>query len=167
MVKNQHAMWRPGFDPWIGKTSWRRKRLPTPVFSPGEFHRQRSLAGYSLRGRKVLDTTGRVSLHNGDTDTEERPVDTVGKGDYGTNRESSIETCTLPYVKQIAGGKAICIFCSELRVCVFHKISPFHLTCQTYRQKSYLCVCVLSGVRLFANLWAGAHQGPLTTGFSR
>ena len=29
---------RPGFDPWVGQISWRRKRLPTPVFWPGEFH---------------------------------------------------------------------------------------------------------------------------------
>ena len=31
------AMWRPGFDPWIRKIPWRRKRLPTPVFWPREF----------------------------------------------------------------------------------------------------------------------------------
>ena len=30
--------WRPGFDPWAGKIPWRRERLPTPVFWPGEFH---------------------------------------------------------------------------------------------------------------------------------
>ena len=29
---------------------------PTPVFSPGEPHGQRSLAGYSLWGRKEPDT---------------------------------------------------------------------------------------------------------------
>ena len=29
---------RPGFDPWVGKIPWRKKRLPTPVFWPGEFH---------------------------------------------------------------------------------------------------------------------------------
>ena len=29
---------RPGVDPWVGTTPWRRKRLPTPVFWPGEFH---------------------------------------------------------------------------------------------------------------------------------
>ena len=29
---------RPGFDPWVGKIPWRSKRLPTPVFWPGEFH---------------------------------------------------------------------------------------------------------------------------------
>ena len=26
---------RPGFDLWVGKISWRRERLPTPVFWPG------------------------------------------------------------------------------------------------------------------------------------
>ena len=29
----------------------------TPIFLPGKFHGQRSLAGYSLWGRKELDTT--------------------------------------------------------------------------------------------------------------
>ena len=32
---------------------WRRKWQPTPVFLPGESHEQRSLAGYSPRGRRV------------------------------------------------------------------------------------------------------------------
>ena len=36
---------------------WRRKWQPTPVFSPGEFHGQRSLAGYSPWDHKELDTT--------------------------------------------------------------------------------------------------------------
>jgi len=35
------------FDPWVENISWRREWLPTPLFSPGEFHGQRSLAGYS------------------------------------------------------------------------------------------------------------------------
>ena len=35
----------------------KREQLPTPVFSPGEFHGQRSLAGYSPWGRKESDTT--------------------------------------------------------------------------------------------------------------
>ena len=29
---------RPGFSLWVGKICWRREGLPTPVFSPGEFH---------------------------------------------------------------------------------------------------------------------------------
>ena len=29
---------RPRIDPCVGKIPWRRKRLPTPLFWPGEFH---------------------------------------------------------------------------------------------------------------------------------
>ena len=38
---------RCGFDSYVGKTPWSRKWQPTPVFVPGKFHGQRSLAGYS------------------------------------------------------------------------------------------------------------------------
>ena len=48
---------RPGFDPWVGKTPWRRKWQPTPVFLPGESHGLRSLVGYSPWGCKESDTT--------------------------------------------------------------------------------------------------------------
>ena len=48
---------RSGFNPWVRKISWRRKWLPTPVFLPGEFHLQKSLADYSPWGCKELDTT--------------------------------------------------------------------------------------------------------------
>ena len=44
-------------DPWVKKIPWRRARQPTPVFLPGESHGQRSLLGYSPRGRKESDTT--------------------------------------------------------------------------------------------------------------
>ena len=57
LVKNPPAMRRPGFHPWVGKIHWRRERLPTPVFWPGEFHEL-----YSPRGRKESDTTERPSL---------------------------------------------------------------------------------------------------------
>ena len=46
-----------GYDPWVGKIPWRRAWQPTPVFLPGKFHGQRSLAGYSPRGHKKSDTT--------------------------------------------------------------------------------------------------------------
>ena len=49
--------WRPGFDTWLGKIPWRRSWQPTPVFLPGEFHGQRSLAGYSPWGHKESDMT--------------------------------------------------------------------------------------------------------------
>ena len=50
-------MRRQGFDPWVGTLSRRRKREPTPVFSPAKFHGQRSLAGYIVQGVAESDTT--------------------------------------------------------------------------------------------------------------
>ena len=47
-----------GSVPGLGRSPEEGKWLPTPVFFPGEFHGQRSLAGYSLWGHKELDTTG-------------------------------------------------------------------------------------------------------------
>ena len=40
---------------------WRTKWQPTPVFMPGKSQGQRSLVGYSLWGRKELDTTERLN----------------------------------------------------------------------------------------------------------
>ena len=72
LVKNPPTMWEtwvrslgwedslekvPGFDPWVGKTPWRRYWLPTPVFWPGEFH-----GLYSPLGLIESDMTERLSL---------------------------------------------------------------------------------------------------------
>ena len=46
-----------GFSPWVGKIHCGREWLPTPLFLPGEFHGQRTLAGYSPWGCKELDMT--------------------------------------------------------------------------------------------------------------
>ena len=46
---------RHGLDPWVGEIPWSEIWNPTPVFLPGKFHRQRSQAGYSPRGRKRND----------------------------------------------------------------------------------------------------------------
>ena len=61
-VKNVPVMRRPRFSPWAGKTPWRRECLPTPVFSPGESHGQRSLSGCSPWGLKESDTTEQLIL---------------------------------------------------------------------------------------------------------
>ena len=58
LVKNLPAIW----EAWVqflgvGKIPWRRERLPTPVFWPGEFH-----GLYSPWGRKQSDMTERFSL---------------------------------------------------------------------------------------------------------
>ena len=53
LVKNLPAMQ----ETWVGKIPWRRERLPTPVFWPGEFH-----GLYSLWGLKESDVTEGFSL---------------------------------------------------------------------------------------------------------
>ena len=45
-----------GFNPWVGKIPWSRKRQPAPVFLPGKFHGQRKLAGYCPWIHKEWDT---------------------------------------------------------------------------------------------------------------
>ena len=54
-VKNLPAMQETWFDLWVGKIPWRMEWLPTVVFLPGEFHGQRSLAGYSPWDHEELD----------------------------------------------------------------------------------------------------------------
>ena len=49
----------PGLIPGLGRSPG--KWLPTPVELAGEFHGQRSLAGYSPWGRKEPDTTEQLS----------------------------------------------------------------------------------------------------------
>jgi len=68
MEKNLPAMqetwvWSLGWE-----DPWRRKWQPTPVFLPGEFHGQRSLAGYSPWGCKESDTTAQLTLSNEEGD---------------------------------------------------------------------------------------------------
>ena len=69
MVKNVSAL----RETWVGKISWRREQLPTPVFLPGEFHGQGSLADYSPWGRKESDTTEQLST-TGETDSLLTPI---------------------------------------------------------------------------------------------
>ena len=57
---------RHGFNPWVRKIPWRRKWQSTPLFLPGKFHGQRSLAGYSPWGHKELDTTQPSLTHLSD-----------------------------------------------------------------------------------------------------
>ena len=48
---------RPGFNPWVGNIPWRREKLLTPVFWPGEVH-----GLYNPWGCKELDMTEWLSL---------------------------------------------------------------------------------------------------------
>ena len=50
---------RPEFNPWVGKTPWRRAWQPTPVFLPGESHEQRSewVAVHGVAGSDTTEAT--------------------------------------------------------------------------------------------------------------
>ena len=61
LVKNVLQYGRSGFDPWVGKIHWRREWQPTPVFLPGEFYGQRSLAVYRPWGYEESDTTEQLT----------------------------------------------------------------------------------------------------------
>ena len=67
MVKHLPTMWETGFDAWVRKILWGRKRQPTPILLPGKSRGWRSLVGYSPWGRKESDMTERLhftsSLH--------------------------------------------------------------------------------------------------------
>ena len=63
MVKIPPAM----RETWVQFPGWKDPlekgmALPIPVFLPGEFHGQRSLAGYSPLGGKESDMTEQLSL---------------------------------------------------------------------------------------------------------
>ena len=57
---------RHRFNPWVWKVPWRRAWQPTPVFLPGEFQKQRSLAGSSPWGsHRVGHSWSDLSMHAG------------------------------------------------------------------------------------------------------
>ena len=58
LVKNSPAMKETWVRSLVGKIPWRRERLPTPVFWPGEFH-----GWYSPQILKESDMTERLSPH--------------------------------------------------------------------------------------------------------
>ena len=62
MIKRIHLPSRRcRFNPWASKIPWRRKWQPTSVFSPGKFHGQRSLAGYTPLGREESAKTEQLN----------------------------------------------------------------------------------------------------------
>ena len=66
MIKNLPAnAGDPGSIPGLGRFPGERNGypLPTPVFLLGEFHGQRSLAGYSPWGHKESDMTEQLTHH--------------------------------------------------------------------------------------------------------
>ena len=63
MIKNLPAMQETPVQS-LDQEDPLEKEIATLVFLPGEFHEQRSLAGYSPWGRKELNTTERLTQHD-------------------------------------------------------------------------------------------------------
>ena len=61
MVKSLPAVQETGIQSLGQEDPWRRERLPTPVFLPGESHGQGSLVGYSPWGCKESDVTEQLT----------------------------------------------------------------------------------------------------------
>ena len=56
--------------PWVEKIPWRREWQSAPVFLPGKFHGQRSLAGYCPWGHKQSIRLKQLSMHKPSVDTQ-------------------------------------------------------------------------------------------------
>ena len=75
-------------DRWVGKSPWRRKRQPIPVFLPGESHGQRSLAGYDPRCCKE-------SRHDWRTNKEKKNLISCPDGWYPSDGLNSLSLSDL------------------------------------------------------------------------
>ena len=62
LVKNLPEMQETRVQSLGWNIPWKRELQPTPVFLPGKFHGQRSLAGYSPWGGKEGHTTEWLTL---------------------------------------------------------------------------------------------------------
>ena len=62
MIKNLPAMQETWVQSLGQEDPWRREWQAIPVFLPGKFHGQRSLAGHSPWGYKELDVTEQLTL---------------------------------------------------------------------------------------------------------
>ena len=106
---------RGWFDPYVGKIPWRRAWQPTPVFLPGQSHRQRGLAGYSHRVSE--SPTGLKWLS--------RKASTQGRGGMGNRshcnkgRDCSLQEIGRQWVNKVRievlgpGHSLICCKCSR------------------------------------------------------
>ena len=119
---------RPGFDPWFGKISWRRKS--TSEILPGESHRQRRLVGYSSWGHKELVTTEWLSLH------------------FTLQAYSSLLHCSLSRPAHVAGyffkawRRGTSLVVQWLKLCTPNAGGPGLIPCQgTRSHRLWLRVC--------------------------
>ena len=112
MVKNLPAMQETQVQ-----TPWRGEWLLTPVFLPGEYHGQRSLAGYSLWRHRVKHDRATNTFLFWETDqpsTFQRNWGTLGN--LESPRLTGSRTCI--QTQSVASGASICPWKADSRSCV-------------------------------------------------
>ena len=62
MVRNLPAVQETQVQSLGGEDPLEKGMLPTPVFLPGEFHRQRSLVGYTVHGVTESDMSNPLTF---------------------------------------------------------------------------------------------------------
>ena len=129
---------------WVGKIPWRRDRLPTPVFFPGEFHEL-----YSPWGYKESVTTDQLSLHF--TSFSGNTVPPTMNTTYPSHLH-----CALLY------RYALTILTYKVWMthawCTHTYMWLHKTTCVT----AYVSVQLLSHVQLFVTPWTAVHQASLS-----
>ena len=123
---------------------WRRKQEPTPIFLPGEFHGQRSLAGYSPWGCKDLDTTEWLLLTTG----------------LAAAAAKSLQSCLTLY-DPVDGSPPGSLVPGILQARTLEWVAISFSSAWKWKVK----VKLLSHVPLFVTPWTAAHQAPLSMDF--
>ena len=92
VVKTRSSQcWGPGSDPWTGTSSY----MPQLKFL------------HAVTKTRDSQINKYILFFKGDTEIENKLVDTVNEEEGGMNKESNIETYTLPCVKQVADGRLL------------------------------------------------------------
>ena len=136
---------RWGFNPWVGKIPWSRKWQLTPVFLPGKFQGQRSLADYSPWGDKESDMTDWLSTHTEiwyiDTDLSYLFQSTVDRHLGFFNILTTVNTAAI-----------------NTGMCISFQISIFILT-DKYPEMEFLDWHGSSTFNFYRNLYTVFHSG--------
>ena len=125
-IKNLQCS-RPGFDPWVGKIPWRRERLPTPVFWPGEFQgvhgvakSQIQLSNFHFQPRGCVVTQPCPTLcYTVDCSPPGSSVHGILQARIGVGRHSLLQRSFL-----IQGSNLDLLHCRQILYHLSHQRSP-------------------------------------------
>ena len=112
MVKNLSAMQETQVQSLDGEDPQEKRMATTPVFLPGEFHGQRSLAGYSPWGRKELETTEWLTLLHFHTILPKKAFSDLG---WDSFKNSDVPSCSWCQTRTSPSSVKCINLCSPVR----------------------------------------------------